>query len=64
MLLFYLSLQHKIIDMEENNEINKEWLEGKTKEELRRAYYWLLQNHKITLPEYLEAIMEKGRPNC
>lgn len=50
--------------MEENNEINKEWLEGKTKEELKRAYYWLLQNGKVTLPEYLEAIMEKGRPNC
>ena len=50
--------------MEENNEINKEWLEDKTKEELRRAYYWLLQSGKVTLSEYLEAIMEKGRPNC
>lgn len=50
--------------METNEEIKQEYLEGKTKEELRRAYYWLLQNHKITLSEYLEAIMEKGRPNC
>lgn len=50
--------------MEENNEINKEWLEGKTKEELRRAYYWLLQNGKVTLSEYLEAIVNKRKPNC
>jgi hypothetical protein len=52
------------LDFEISEKAKKEWLEGKTKEELRRAYYWLLQNGKVTLPEYLEAIMEKGRPNC
>ena len=41
----------------------KEWSEGKTKQELKRAYYWLMQNG-VSLSEYLEAIMEKGRPNC
>jgi hypothetical protein len=50
--------------MEINEETKQEYLEGKTKEELRRAYYWLLQHGKVTLPEYLEAIMEKGRSNC
>jgi len=48
----------------ENKELKQDYFKGKTKEELRKAYYWLLQNGKVTLPEYLEAIMEKGRPNC
>ena len=55
---------YKNLDFEINEKAKNEWLEGKTKEELRGAYYWLLQNGKVTLPEYLEAIMEKGRPNC
>ena len=52
------------LDFEISEKVKNEWLEGKTKEELRRAYYWLLSSGMITLPEYLEAIMEKGRPNC
>lgn len=52
------------LDFEISEKVKNEWLEGKTKEELRRAYYWLLQNGKVTLSEYLEATMEKGRPNC
>ena len=52
------------LDFEISKEAKNEWLEGKTKEELRRAYYWLLQNGKVTLSEYLEAIVNKRRPNC
>jgi hypothetical protein len=52
------------LDFEISEKAKNEWLEGKTKEELRRAYYWLLQSGKVTLSEYLEATMEKGRPNC
>lgn len=55
---------HKNLDFEISEEAKQEWLEGKTKEELRRAYYWLLSSGMITLSEYLEAIMKKGRPNC
>lgn len=55
---------YKNLDFEINEKSKNEWLEGKTKEELRRAYYWLLQSGKVTLSEYLEAIMEKGRLNC
>ena len=52
------------LDFEISEEAKNEWLEGKTKEELRRAYYWTLSSGMMTLPEYLEAIMEKGKPNC
>ena len=52
------------LDFEISEKAKNEQLEGKTKEELRRAYYWLLSSGMITLPEYLEAIMEKDRPNC
>jgi len=48
----------------ENKELKQDYFKGKTKEELRKAYYWLLQKGKVTLSEYLEATIEKGRPNC
>jgi len=50
--------------LETNEKARQEWLKGKTKQELKKAYYWLLQKGKVTLSEYLNATVEKGRPNC
>ena len=57
-------MEYNNLDFEINEEARQKWLEGRTKGELLRAYYWLLSSGEVTLPEYLEALMKKGRPNC